>query len=236
MSPNRVRAAIRSPSSVSTSTPKKRITGSQGCLYITQSASIVRISSPGGGCAFEPTTRGPLPAPGVAMTTLTTVAKGAACTQARSLKLRVRQQGRVRLKSAAIYVNGRRVRTLHGSAVTAPFVLSHLPARSFTIKIVGVTTRGRRLVTRQSFGGCAGRVGPRCTSRRLLRVSVPQRAGSHPVRVDTYLDGRRVQIVHGRRIGTIVLRGLPAGRFTITLVAVYANGHHTTTRRAFVGC
>ena len=156
---------------------------SQGCLYITQSTSIVRIASNGVACAFEPTTPGAgggQPSQRIAVTQLSSSSssgtpsqgtpgpsstgatgstgptgttksgswtkppqtKPVACTVTRSLTLRVSQQGRVRIGSAAVYVNGRLVKQLRGSAAQAPFTLRGLPGTGFTLKVIATTTQG----------------------------------------------------------------------------------------------
>jgi sugar lactone lactonase YvrE len=139
---------------------------SHGCLYITQSASVVRIGASGQGCAFEPTTPGPAPSAGVIVTA--TANRGgatvSACVRIQSLRLRIRQRGRLRLRSATVFVNGRRVKRLRGSAVTAAFTVSDLPRSSFTLKVVAVTTGGRKLVSRKRYRNCARRRPPRPAS------------------------------------------------------------------------
>lgn len=140
---------------------------SHGCLYVTQSASVVRISGSGDACALQPSTPGGSPQTRVIVTPLghsPARTSKPACRRIRSLRLRLRQQGRVRLRSATVYVNGRKVKRLKGAKVTAPFVLTHLPAGSFTVRVVAVTTKGRRLATTKRYGGCAKR---RRSSARL---------------------------------------------------------------------
>ncbi len=60
---------------------------SSGCLFITQSSSIVRISGKGNSCAFEPTTPGTTP--GVTITVLGS--PPTSCAGIGSLKFRIRQ-------------------------------------------------------------------------------------------------------------------------------------------------
>jgi sugar lactone lactonase YvrE len=204
---------------------------SYGCLFITQSTSIVRIGGTGNTCAFEPTTTGAtLPARVLA----TTVKR--ACTLVRSLKLRLSQQGRVRLKSATIYVNGRRVKQVRGHAVTAPVVISNLPKSSFTLKVVAITTKGKRLVTNRSYADCAKPAKTACVSTSSLSVRVPQRPGTSVRTVEVYVNGRRRKVVHGRSITSVKLKGLPQGSFTVKLVTRTANGKRSTSTPHFTGC
>lgn len=127
---------------------------SRGCLYVTQTASVVQVRGPGSTCGFEPTTRGRVPRPGVAVSTLAGPQHGAACKPIRSIIVRLSQRGRVRLRSATIYVNHKRVKRIRGNAVTAPIKLSSLPHGSFRIKVVARTTKGLKLTSVKRYGGC----------------------------------------------------------------------------------
>jgi sugar lactone lactonase YvrE len=145
---------------------------SSGCLFITQTSSIVRIAGPGGGCVFAPTTPGAAPLPAVVFETLNStrhVAGKAACALMHSLKLRLSQQGRVRLRSARIYVNGKRVKQLTGRAVTAPVTLTGLPRTSFTVEVVAITTKGKRLTTTKHYANCARPGAVACVRTRTCR-------------------------------------------------------------------
>lgn len=204
---------------------------SYGCLFITQSTSIVRIGGTGNTCAFEPSTTGAkLPARVLA----TTVNR--ACRLVRSLKLRLSQQGGVRLRSATIYVNGRRVKQVRGSAVTAPVVISNLPKSSFTLEVVAITTTGKRLVTKQSYANCAKPATATCVNTGSLSVRVPQRRGTSVRMVEVYVNGRRTKVLHGRNITAVTLERLPHGGFTVKLVTRTANGKGSTSTRHFTGC
>jgi hypothetical protein len=154
----------------------------------------------------------------------------------RSLTLRLRQQGRVRLRTATIYINGRRVKQLKGSAVTAPIVLSRLPGGSFTVKIVAITTNGKQLIAREFYTNCQKPAPPACISTRTLTVRVPQPRGSRVVAVAVYVNGRRTDAAHGRSITRITLKGLPHGRFTVKLITRDARGKRSTSSQAFLGC
>ena len=132
---------------------------SSGCLYITQTASIVRVRPSDHACDLSPSTTGPPPSqPGVVMDVLTPLrALRTSCSaSARRLVIRLRQRGRVRFRSAAIYVAGRRVTVVRGKRVTAPIVLRGLPRGTFTLKIVATTTRGKRVTTRRRVSVCRG--------------------------------------------------------------------------------
>jgi hypothetical protein len=216
---------------------------SQGCLYITQSASVVRIGGRGQACAFEPTTPGPAPRAALAVSATGKRGGGGgggptakACVRVQALSLRIRQQGRIRLRSATVYVNGRRVKQLTGSRVTAPFAISHLPRSSFTVKIVAITTTGKQLVTTKYYANCSKPAPKACVSTAKLTMHVPQRVGAHAVIVDVYVNARRVKVVRGRAVTAVVLKGLPRGRFAIKLITHYTRGKSASSSKSFVGC
>jgi hypothetical protein len=210
---------------------------SRGCLYITQSTSIVQIKGSDSPCGLEPTTTGPAPAVRVIVATTVHRPAAKACTQIQSLRLSLRQQGRVRLRSATVYVNGRRVRQLGGGAVTKPFVLTHLPKSAFTVKVVAVTTSGAKLVSSKRYSNCAKpSPKPACVSTTRLTVRVPHPAGTRVVLVRAYVNGRRKAVVHGRRVTRLTLTRLPHARFTLKLVTRDARGRRGVSRQAFLGC
>jgi hypothetical protein len=128
---------------------------SNGCLYITQSASIVRIRSADGTCGFEPTTPGagtthpnpPHPSP----------PHPAVCGRLRTLKLLLHAPRGTRLQLARIYVNGKPVKTVRGRGLRRSVRLGNLPHRSFTLKVVKTVGRGHTrhtLVRRRAYTNC----------------------------------------------------------------------------------
>jgi DNA-binding beta-propeller fold protein YncE len=130
---------------------------SHGCLYITQSASVVRIRSTARACDLSPTTAGPAPPPGVIVDFLTSAAKaqkGVRCVPKKRLVIRLRQRGRVRLRSATIYIKGKRVRTIRGRALSGRIVLTRIPRGRFLLTVHSRTTKGKRLTTRRHYRNC----------------------------------------------------------------------------------
>lgn len=204
---------------------------SYGCLFITQSTSVVRIGGAGGTCSFEPSASGAAPHARVLATTV-----HRACALTRSLRFRLSQQGRVRLRSATIYVDGRRVKHVKGSAVTAPIVISKLPRASFRLEVVAITSKGKRLVTKKFYANCAKPAKTACVSTGKLVVRVPRKRGSSVTAVQVYVDGRLIKLVHGRDITRVTLSGLPRGRFTVELLTRGANGSLGTSRMHFASC
>jgi sugar lactone lactonase YvrE len=207
---------------------------SSGCLYITQSASIVRIHGQGSRCTFEASTAGSAPPPGLSLATVSGARSGRACARRRALVVRVWQRGRVRLKSLAVYLNGKRIERVKGASVTGPIVVKHPPTSAFTLKIVATTTRGKRLVTRRHYSSCHRRRRA-CVSTRRLAIRLPRRDGQI-VLADAYIRGRLVKRERGRSLKRIVLHRLPHRRFTVKLVMRTAGGKRFTVRRTFVGC
>src|SRR4051812_6574293 len=85
---------------------------------------------------------------------------------------------------------------------------------------------------RQPFGPSRRR----CVDRRKFRFRIGQPRHGRIVRVDVYVNGRRVKVVRGRRVRRVVLRRLPRGRFTVRIVARWSSGRRTISVRRYVGC
>jgi hypothetical protein len=204
---------------------------SHGCLYITQQSSVVRIGGADNGCgAFAPTTQGTPPSPAIALTVRGFPTSGRACTRMQWLALRVAQRGDVRLRSATIYVNGRRVKRVRGRATTATVILSHLPNRSFVLKVAAKTKRGKTLTTHRFYLNC--QPPPQC--KRLV-VAVPAARHARIERVTAYINGRRTRTVAHPRHRRIVLTRLPRGSYRIRLVAFTSQGKRQRSK-FYVGC
>ncbi|MEA2286937.1 MAG: hypothetical protein QOJ21_2980 [Solirubrobacteraceae bacterium] len=133
---------------------------SRGCLYATQTSSILRIVSPGGGCDLSPSTPGGgSERPGIVVDTVRGVVrtgkKRRKCVASRRIVVRVRQRGRVRLRTVRVYVNGKHRKTVRKRRVSAPIVIRRVPLGKFTVKLVARTTRGKRLVAKKRFRVCS---------------------------------------------------------------------------------
>jgi hypothetical protein len=130
---------------------------SRGCLYITQTSSVVRIVPPGRHCDLTPSTpgagTGPGNRPGIVVDTLGTT-RVKKCVLKRVLVIRVRQRGRVRLKYIRVYVKGRFRKTVRNRKVSAPIVIRHVPRGKFGVKLVARTTKGRKLTKRHTYRNC----------------------------------------------------------------------------------
>jgi hypothetical protein len=86
------------------------------------------------------------------------------CVDRRKFAFRVHQPRGGRVVAATVYVNGKRVTSLHARRITR-IVLRHLPQGIFTVKIVAVTNRRSRTISVRTYRGCSkGR--PRTRVRR----------------------------------------------------------------------
>ncbi|MDQ1441257.1 MAG: hypothetical protein QOG97_1485, partial [Acidimicrobiaceae bacterium] len=75
------------------------------------------------------------------------------CKDVRKFAFRLHQPRAGRIVRVTVYVNGRRVKRLHGRRVTH-VTLGRLPQGVFTVKIVAVTSRGSRTVSVRTYRGC----------------------------------------------------------------------------------
>jgi len=76
------------------------------------------------------------------------------CNDMRTFAFRLHQPRRGRIVRASVYVNGHRVQRLRGRRVTR-IVLPRLPLGVFRVKIVAVTSRGKRIVSVRTYSGCS---------------------------------------------------------------------------------
>src|SRR4051794_37023022 len=76
------------------------------------------------------------------------------CRSRRSFTIRLREPRRGRLRRAAVFVNGRRVRTVTGRRLRARVDLRGLPRGRYRVRVVAVTTTGRRLVRTRAYRTC----------------------------------------------------------------------------------
>jgi sugar lactone lactonase YvrE len=130
---------------------------SRGCLYVTQTDRIVRIVPQGRACDLAPTTPGPGPgAAGIVADVLSPAGRAGrtSCKRLKRVVMRVRQRGRVRLRSVKVYVRGKYRRTLRHRRVTQKIFIHRLPRGRFTVKLVARTTKGRRLTAKRRFRNC----------------------------------------------------------------------------------
>ena len=77
------------------------------------------------------------------------------CKQRSHFMLRLKDPHGVRIRRATVYVNGRRVARLRGRRLHRRFRVRHIPrGRRFTLKVVAVTSHGRKLKRRRRYRPC----------------------------------------------------------------------------------
>jgi hypothetical protein len=77
-----------------------------------------------------------------------------ACLKASSVKIRVKQPKARRLKSAEVFINGRRVKRVRGAALRKP-VKVKLPVGHSIVRIVGRARSGKRYTQTKDYTRCA---------------------------------------------------------------------------------
>lgn len=77
------------------------------------------------------------------------------CKSRRSFKIRARAPRGQKLRSARVFVNGKRVRTLRGKSLRAAVNLRGLPKGTVRVRIVARTTRGRTVTATRTYRTCA---------------------------------------------------------------------------------
>ncbi len=74
-------------------------------------------------------------------------------------------------------------------------------------------------------------------SRRSFKIRVRKIKGVTFVRATVRVKGRRVKVVKGRRLTAPVnLKGLPKGRFTVTITALATDGRTVSGTRRYRTC
>jgi hypothetical protein len=84
-------------------------------------------------------------------------ARDRACRSRRNFSIRLREPRRGRLTEARVYVNGRRVRVVRGRRLRARVNLTGLPKGTFTVRVVAMTTSGRRFTSTRRYRTCVKR-------------------------------------------------------------------------------
>ena len=88
--------------------------------------------------------------------TLSVFYKRCACLSRRSFPIRLRKQFGEDLKSAKVYVNGKKVQTIRSAKrLKAPVKLVGLPKGRFTVKITAVTVSGKKVTGKRRYRTCA---------------------------------------------------------------------------------
>jgi hypothetical protein len=142
--------------------------GPDGCLYATQTDTIMKVGAAAGGChaprGSEKEGGGALLGAGLVPTTPPirpaaaqfVKALSSRCGAQRSVTLRFRAPGGVALRRARVLLGGRVVARLGPGALRRPVVLRRMPGGAFRLTVVGSTRHGRRIVLHRRIAACRG--------------------------------------------------------------------------------
>ena len=97
------------------------------------------------------------------------------CRSRRDFTIRLRRPAVGRIRSARVYVNGKRVRVLRGRRLRARVDLRGLPPGRYTVRVVVITTRGKRIVEKRRYKTCFP--GARKKAKSASRPAVLYAAG-----------------------------------------------------------
>jgi hypothetical protein len=122
------------------------------------------------GCGRSQTT-GPVTTTGPTPPTPTSTNPALRCI-ARHLRIRLRLRRGVRVTSARLYINRRRVRVVRGKRLRSLIDLGTPPPGRFTVRIVARTPSGRRIVQKRRYTTCATKL--KKVKRRRHRPGHPR--------------------------------------------------------------
>lgn len=147
----------------------------------------------------------------------------------------------------AVTAAGQTLGLTAGDAACCPALHAFAEPTSATALKVAERDAGRRAVTVFGTGFAnGGEVGPTpidlpasrtCASRRRFTIHVRRLLGLRYRRVEVRVEGRPAKVVTGRRIrSTIDLRGLPRGRYRVSIVATTTDGRVFRGTRTYNTC
>lgn len=79
------------------------------------------------------------------------------CLSRRSFKIRLKEPPGDALRSAEVFLNGRRIQVRRGERLTAPINLRGLPKGRYTVKLVAKTVLGKTIQGKRRYRTCAQR-------------------------------------------------------------------------------
>ncbi len=97
----------------------------------------------------------PKPASAIKPSSVFTLPSAKKCASRRSFKIRIREPKGVKLISASVTVNNKRVKTLKGKRITAGVDLRGLPKGRFTVTVSAKTADGRTVKETRKYRTCA---------------------------------------------------------------------------------
>ena len=93
--------------------------------------------------------------PAIKPSSVFTLPSAKKCVSRRSFRIRIREPKGVKLISASVTVNNKRVKTLKGKRITAPVDLRGLPKGRFTVTVSAKTGDGRTVKETRKYRTCA---------------------------------------------------------------------------------
>lgn len=88
------------------------------------------------------------------------------CASRRNFRIRVRTRKADPVVSAAVLVNGKKVRVVRGARLTAPVRLAGLPKGRYSVSVAATTKSGRKLAGKRQYFTCTPK-SPRRTTPKL---------------------------------------------------------------------
>ncbi len=88
------------------------------------------------------------------------------CASRRNFRIRVRTRKADPVVSAAVLVNGKKVRVVRGARLTAPVRLAGLPKGRYSVSVTATTKSGRKLAGKRRYFTCTPK-SPRRTTPKL---------------------------------------------------------------------
>jgi hypothetical protein len=79
------------------------------------------------------------------------------CRSRRDFSIRLRRPTLGRIRSASVFVNGKRVKVVRGRRARSRVDLRGLPLGRYTVRVIVTTTRGRRIVSTRRYRTCVPR-------------------------------------------------------------------------------
>jgi hypothetical protein len=76
------------------------------------------------------------------------------CVSRRKFRIRLRHPHDVKLVSARVVLNGKRLKVVKGRRLTSAIVLKGLPKGRFTVKITVTTSTGKKLTGKRRYHTC----------------------------------------------------------------------------------
>jgi ABC-2 type transport system ATP-binding protein len=126
-----------------------------------------------------------------------------------------------------------------GTNVVGPVTISTDPSSPgvVTLPVAGAADQRAVAVTPLAAGLPGSQKKPRCVDRRRFTFKIHQpHGGGRVVKVEAFVNGRRVLRRKGHKITKITLKKLPKKTFRVRIVATTNKGSRTISVRTYRGC